>query len=1049
MDAAASTPGPVTFLFTDIEGSTALLRRLGAREYGRVLGRHDRIVRDAVESHGGSVVDTQGDALFAAFPDAAGAVRAAVEAQSGLGQAGDEPLRVRMGAHTGRPEVAGGRYLGLDVHLAARICAAAHGGQLVVSRDITESLGAGEELAVRALGEHRLKDFDAPMGLYQIDPSGADREFPALRTGASIGDAGGFAGREDELAEAASAAIARSARRSERRRLLTVFAVIAAITVAVAVVLATRPHPIRVVGDSVAVIDAKSAKVTADIPVGPAPTSIVSGAGAVWALDTANDTLWRIDPSTHRAQSQGVGLGSRPTDLAVSGNEVWVVNGFARTASVLSATADETPIQTVPLHGSLGLLGVGDAYAATGPGAMWISNGGSAGVSQYKLPSNKFVKTIPGASGRIAVGAGAVWLVVSYTFGGATGSVDRIDPQSGRVVKQIRVGEADAIGADVAGVWVADAATNTVRGIDPKTNSVTQPIHVAGGADSIAVGDGYVWVAGSGGVISRINPHTHQVDQIPLDAGRPVSLTVYRGALYVGLAKALPPNVTGGGLRVTIPPTSIDSVDPAFAFFANTWQILAATDLNLVRYPDAPAPAGIHVVPDAAVAMPRISNHGHKYTFVVRRGYRFSAPSNQPVTAADFRTAIERDLRIPVKESTPASFARVIAGANAFIARKTKHPSGIKVHGQTISITTTQDPGALLSELALPPFAAVPPNTPIGDGQTPIPSAGPYYVRSYDRNHLVVLAKNRHYPGPRPSNLREITYRERPDASWQAVTAGRADYSIDPTRPIPAGLIARYGPQSPDAHAGHQRLFVNPTPSVAWLALNTHRRLFRTVAARQAINYAIDRPALTATFGPDGAIPTDQYLPPSMPSYPGSGHIYPLGRPKIARARQLLRQAGIHTPVTASVYNCNDTPICVSTSRILTRDLRPLGIALRIHSFPRTTQFNLDKAPGTPFDIALEGFIYPTNDPAFFLKFTNFGYLNTGPYTAAINQATNRLRGPRYNAAFRRIDLELARNYAPLAAYAITNHLDYFSARVGCQTYQPYYGIDLTRLCLH
>src|SRR6476646_6043929 len=94
-DAASPAPRPVTFLFTDIEGSTALLRRLGAREYGRVLARHDEIVRGAVESHGGSVVDTQGDAMCASFPTADGAVLAAVEAQHELADRatlGGEPL---------------------------------------------------------------------------------------------------------------------------------------------------------------------------------------------------------------------------------------------------------------------------------------------------------------------------------------------------------------------------------------------------------------------------------------------------------------------------------------------------------------------------------------------------------------------------------------------------------------------------------------------------------------------------------------------------------------------------------------------------------------------------------------------------------------------------------------------------------------------------------------------------------------------------------------------------------------------------------------------
>src|SRR5947207_10972095 len=121
--------GTVTFLFTDVEGSTRLLQELGDA-YADALAEHRRVLREAFARHDGVEVDTQGDAFFVAFPTAPGAVAAATEAQQVL-EAG--PIRVRMGIHTGTPHITGEGYVGSDVHRAARIAAAGHGGQILVS----------------------------------------------------------------------------------------------------------------------------------------------------------------------------------------------------------------------------------------------------------------------------------------------------------------------------------------------------------------------------------------------------------------------------------------------------------------------------------------------------------------------------------------------------------------------------------------------------------------------------------------------------------------------------------------------------------------------------------------------------------------------------------------------------------------------------------------------------------------------------------------------------------------------------------------------------
>jgi predicted ATPase len=188
--------GTVTLLFTDIEGSTRLLDELGAAEYREVLAAHRRVLREAFDRHDGYEVDYEGDAFFVAFADAAAAARAAGEAQAALQ---DGPVGVRMGLHTGTPLVDPPKYVGLDVHLAARIMSAAHGGQVLLS----SATRARVHEDVRDLGEHRLKDFAEPVSLFQL----GEGSFPPLKTISNTNlprPASSFVGREREVTEVVS-----------------------------------------------------------------------------------------------------------------------------------------------------------------------------------------------------------------------------------------------------------------------------------------------------------------------------------------------------------------------------------------------------------------------------------------------------------------------------------------------------------------------------------------------------------------------------------------------------------------------------------------------------------------------------------------------------------------------------------------------------------------------------------------------------------------------------------------------------------------------------
>jgi predicted ATPase/class 3 adenylate cyclase len=196
--------GTVTFVFTDVEGSTRLLHSLGAEAYAEALAGHRRVIRGACTAEGGVEVDTQGDAFFFAFPTAPGALAAA----SGFTEAlCSGPVSVRVGLHTGTPLLTDEGYVGGDVHRAARIAACGHGGQVLVSASTAQLV----ELELRDLGEHRLKDLSAPERIYQL----GDGDFPALkslhRTNLPV-PATPFLGRERELSEVVELLAADAAR---------------------------------------------------------------------------------------------------------------------------------------------------------------------------------------------------------------------------------------------------------------------------------------------------------------------------------------------------------------------------------------------------------------------------------------------------------------------------------------------------------------------------------------------------------------------------------------------------------------------------------------------------------------------------------------------------------------------------------------------------------------------------------------------------------------------------------------------------------------------
>ncbi|HEX5812283.1 MAG TPA: ABC transporter substrate-binding protein [Pseudonocardia sp.] len=351
-------------------------------------------------------------------------------------------------------------------------------------------------------------------------------------------------------------------------------------------------------------------------------------------------------------------------------------------------------------------------------------------------------------------------------------------------------------------------------------------------------------------------------------------------------------------------------------------ELLYATCAKLLNYPDKTGLAGSQPVPEVAQSLPTSSADGKAYTFTIRKGFRFSPPSNAPVTAQTFKYSIERSLN-PRMRSPVAGEFRDIVGAHAYMAGRAPHIAGVIARASTLTIRLTAPAPDLPARTTEPAFCAVPPNTPIDPkGGRVIPSAGPYRVASFTPGQGVVLTRNPNYRGTRPHRLArlELALGIPPRRAIAQVEAGTADYAVD--RPVDsadaARLAARYGPRSPAARRGHQQYFVSPSQQLDYFALNTHRPLFADARLRRAVNYAIDRPALARLgdmYIPLPEHPTDHYLPPAVPGYRDT-HAYPR-TPDLTKARRLAKG---HRGATVNLYTCNVAP-CDQQAQIVKTDL--------------------------------------------------------------------------------------------------------------------------------
>jgi len=503
----------------------------------------------------------------------------------------------------------------------------------------------------------------------------------------------------------------------------------------------------------------------------------------------------------------------------------------------------------------------------------------------------------------------------------------------------------------------------------------------------------------------------------------------------------------GGTFRILSRPGELDYVDPALANGDLSWTLLDPMCALLLRRPDLPPPAGYRPVPEVAAAWPSVSADGKTYTFTIRRGFRFSDGS--PLTARNFAYAIGR-LRNPLLKS-PAreSFAKEIVSAQA-------------VRGDRLVIRLSKRVPDFPARLTMPFFCPVPldlPPDPEGLG-APFSGAGPYYIKRWDRDRELVAVRNPFYRGTRPQRVDQFLLRETapPDlpAGSREVERGNADWYVG--TPVSVGalirdeLISRYG-------VNRSQYFVQRSLTLFYLYLNTARPLFKDNARlRQAVNYAIDRPAVLRVYGARDGNATDQLLPPAMPGF-RNAELYPLKGPRPAKAKTLAQG---HTRDGKAVLYVNDTRFQPVVGAIIRENLKRIGIDVEIKVFSYGGDFNARlRAKDEPYDIAFQGFFRPVYvDPAPFLSmldgrtirrpdFFDFSYFDSNRYNQALDRA-NRLHADARLRALGELDIAVMRDEAPIVPLFARNVHVFVGKRVGCLVFNNYFvGLNLGAVCLN
>jgi DNA-binding SARP family transcriptional activator/outer membrane protein assembly factor BamB len=550
---------------------------------------------------------------------------------------------------------------------------------------------------------------------------------------------------------------------------------------------ALRPALVR---PGTVIVDVRTGRRTGYIPksqLNNAAYPVYAG-GHFWVAEWAPSALVEIDPASGRAirhidppanRATRHRESSTVTPFAVDGDSLWMSDGddLVKMSTLLGREIGRIRLDDLG-HGS----GLGEGVAIGG-GSVWVSRDVGGGQilrldARTGVVEKAFNQLRPHVN--LTYGGGTLWAADTHglvAIDAATGSVRTVPHVHGNCPG----GGGECIMAGDGVGWTSQATTGRIykAAVDGRLAGVIQGVVGAGTMGHTA---GRLWVGSySDGTVSAYDPRSgnrletyhfaHPVDSI--SAGGPY--------LLVSLSTGTPIGDVAAGLSspsavfLAHPGELGDGDEPALNVDVGAYQIEYATCANLLRYPDAPPPRGQRLAPEVAAAMPSLSNDHRTYRFTISSGFRFSPPSDQPVTAQTFKYSIERALSPRLAENPTGQrppgphIIGDIVGETAYRRGKRPSISGIHVHGNTLSITLVRPSVDFLARLTAPFFCPVPRGTPFIGGGPYIPNAsgggtvvsdGPYYVDNETNGAFVMLKQNPNYAGERPRHFKEIMIRE-------------------------------------------------------------------------------------------------------------------------------------------------------------------------------------------------------------------------------------------------------------------------------------------------
>ncbi len=499
----------------------------------------------------------------------------------------------------------------------------------------------------------------------------------------------------------------------------------------------------------------------------------------------------------------------------------------------------------------------------------------------------------------------------------------------------------------------------------------------------------------------------------------------------------------GGTLKVNLSNNDFEFTDPGLAYDTLSWSMLYTTNINLVNYPEKNGQEGGQLYPEGATAFPLVSKDGKTYTFTVRPGLKFS--DGTAVTAAAYKRAIERNISPQMGSPVGVNiqFQKVVAGGEDFLAGKTQSISGLSANGQKLTIKLVKPNATLVSIMAMQWFGAIKPNTPYNKGGVVThPSAGPYYIKSWDVGKSLVEVRNPYYKGTRPANPDQIVFTANTDSDQTLLQVKAGQVDVDAAGPPPtanAALGAQYG-------INKKQFYVGPTTCILYFALNTSRAPFSNIAARKAAEWGLDRPAITRTLGKYAGKRSDQILVPGVPGFVDY-HLYAIKGADVAKAKKI---GGSALKGTVTVMH-SGSPASIAAGQITAYNLKQMGFDTKDKLVPGSIYYKTLGTKGLDFDIARAGWCADYYDPFDFINVNfdgrsiqdannvNFAYYNNATLNAAMDKAAN-LAGAARSKAYAALDLSIMKNYAPWVPYSSLNDVFFTSARVSNWVYSSYFG---------